>query len=469
MADEVVEVLVLRGTLHGHNGWVTSLATSPSNPDLLLSASRDKTLITWQLTRDENNYGVAKKALKGHSHIVQDCDISADGEYAISASWDKTLRLWRLNDGACLGRFVGHTADVLSVSIAANSRQIVSASRDKSVKLWNTQGQCMATLESHTDWVNAVRFSPSTDESKTSTVISAGSDKLVKAWDLRDYSLAADFVGHTGYVSTITISPDGSLCASGGKDGTIILWEMSSKKKTLYTLQAGDEINALAFSPNRYWLCVATSSSIKIYNLQERSLKDELKPEVAAGKTPECVSLAWSHDGQNLFSGYTDNVIRVWQYAEARFNSSVLILIGSKPETLMNRMLDWSKLIASSSLLVNMANVAYRSRARTRSSMYRGQAMSPGMFSLMNRRFDSHESIFKTSNMSMSPSTFNAGTLSTICCSVKTILSHSSCIASRVSPGLASVASRVLTIKSRWITWSFHSSGTSLLTSFANR
>ncbi|ESW97398.1 hypothetical protein KL921_001060 [Ogataea angusta] len=315
MADEVVEVLVLRGTLHGHNGWVTSLATSPANPDLLLSASRDKTLITWQLTRDENNYGVAKKALKGHSHIVQDCAISPDGLYAISASWDKTLRLWKLDTGESVVRFVGHKGDVLSVSIAANSRQIVSASRDKTVKVWNSLGQCMATLESHTDWVNAVRFSPSspTDEAKAATVISAGSDKLVKAWDLRDYTLAADFVGHNGYVSCITISPDGSLCASGGKDGAIILWEMSSKKKTLYTLQAGDEINALAFSPNRYWLCVATASSIKIYNLQERTLKEELKPEVAEGKTPECISLAWSHDGQNLFSGYTDNVIRVWQ------------------------------------------------------------------------------------------------------------------------------------------------------------
>ncbi|GMG34923.1 unnamed protein product [Ambrosiozyma monospora] len=131
-------------------------------------------------------------------------------------------------------------------------------------------------------------------------------------WDLENKELVADFVGHSGYISAITISPDGSLCASGGKDGSIVLWDLASKE-VLYSLTAGDEINALAFSPNRYWLCAATSSSIKIYNLQERELKDELKPEVAEGKTPECLSLAWSADGQNLFSGYTDNLIRVWQ------------------------------------------------------------------------------------------------------------------------------------------------------------
>ena len=43
---------------------------------------------------------------------------------------------------------------------------------------------------------------------------------------------------------------------------------------------------------------------------------DELKAEVAKSKeqfVPQCVSLAWSADGQTLYSGYTDNVIRVWQ------------------------------------------------------------------------------------------------------------------------------------------------------------
>lgn len=40
---------------------------------MLLSGSRDKTLIIWDLTRDETTYGVPKRSLKGHSHIVSDC------------------------------------------------------------------------------------------------------------------------------------------------------------------------------------------------------------------------------------------------------------------------------------------------------------------------------------------------------------------------------------------------------------
>ena len=170
------EVLVLRGTLQGHNGWVTSLATSAADPDLLLSGSRDKSLIRWKLTGGDQ-YGVPKKSFRGHSHIVEDVTISADGAYALSASWDKTLRLWDLESGECTQRFVGHNGDVLSCSIAKNLRQIVSSSRDKTVKVWNTIGECMQTLVGHKDWVSAVRFSHGDN---SSTVISASWDKVVK-------------------------------------------------------------------------------------------------------------------------------------------------------------------------------------------------------------------------------------------------------------------------------------------------
>ncbi|KAA8916313.1 hypothetical protein TRICI_001595 [Trichomonascus ciferrii] len=314
------EVLVLRGTLEGHNGWVTSLATSASNPDILLSGSRDKSVIIWNLTRDDQAYGIPKRALKGHSHIVQDVAISQDGAFAISASWDKTLRLWDLSDGTTLQRFVGHSGDVLSVSFSPDNRQIVSAGRDRTIKVWNTIGDCKFTYESnkgHSDWISSVRFSPDPEKP---TIISAGWDKLVKVWDIQNPALKADNIGHTGYVSSITISPDGSLCASGGKDGNIILWDLNSSAH-LYSLPSGDEIHALTFSPNRYWLCAATTSGIKVYDLEKRELIDELKPDFGytggPAKEPEVVSLAWSADGQNLFAGYTDNMIRVWQVMQS--------------------------------------------------------------------------------------------------------------------------------------------------------
>jgi WD40 repeat protein len=146
---------------------------------MLLSASRDKTLIIWNLTRDESQYGYPKRALRGHSHIVSDCVISSDGAYALSASWDKTLRLWELATGVTTRRFVGHTNDVLSVSFSADNRQIVSGSRDRTIKLWNTLGDCKFTIteKGHTEWVSCVRFSPNP---QNPVIVSSSWDKLVK-------------------------------------------------------------------------------------------------------------------------------------------------------------------------------------------------------------------------------------------------------------------------------------------------
>ncbi|KAK9469246.1 WD40 repeat-like protein [Lipomyces arxii] len=311
------EVLMLRGTLEGHAGWVTCLTTTPGNPDLLLSGSRDKTLIVWQLTRDEFSYGVPKRSLHGHSHIVQDVTISSDGLFAISASWDKTMRLWDLTTGKTIQRFVGHNSDVLSVSFSSDNRQIVSGSRDKTIKLWNIAAECKYTItdKGHNDWVSCVRFSPNP---ANPVIVSAGWDKLVKVWDLEVAELQTDFIGHTGYINALTISPDGTLCASGGKDGSTMLWDLNEIKH-LYSLDAGDEIHALTFSPNRYWLCAATSSSIKIFDLEKKIPVDDVKPDFAegSGKAPECISLAWSSDGQSLFAGYTDNKIRVWQVMQS--------------------------------------------------------------------------------------------------------------------------------------------------------
>lgn len=95
-----------------------------------------------------------RKVLKGHTHFVSDVVISSDGQFALSSSWDHTLRLWDLKKGRTTRRFVGHTSDVLSVSFSADNRQIVSASRDKTIKLWNTLGECKFDIkdEGHTEW-----------------------------------------------------------------------------------------------------------------------------------------------------------------------------------------------------------------------------------------------------------------------------------------------------------------------------
>jgi guanine nucleotide-binding protein subunit beta-2-like 1 protein len=316
------ETLILRGVLEGHNGWVTCIATSAENPDVILSGSRDHSVMMWKLTREsDQNYGYPHRRLTGHSHFVQDIVISSDGQFALSGSWDGTLRLWDLNFGTTTRRFVGHGKDVLSVAFSADNRQIVSGSRDKTIKLWNTLGECKYTIEDqgHTDWVSCVRFSPNT---ANPMIVSGGWDKVVKVWNLTNCKLRNNLYGHTAQINAVTVSPDGSLCASGGRDGTTILWDLN-KGQRLYSLEAGDVIHHLVFSPTRYWLCAATGSTIKIWDLESKQLvvninKSMLESQISEQQTEKqdigsCISLAWSADGNTLFAGYTDSCIRVFE------------------------------------------------------------------------------------------------------------------------------------------------------------
>ena len=90
-----------------------------------------------------------------------------------------------------------------------------------------------------------------------------------QVWELSKFKLKTNHYGHTGYINTVSVSPDGSLAASGGKDGITMLWDLNEGKH-LYSLEAGDIVNALVFSPNRYWLCAATATCIKIFDLESK-------------------------------------------------------------------------------------------------------------------------------------------------------------------------------------------------------
>lgn len=99
-----------------------------------------------------------------------------------------------------------------------------------------------------------------------------------------------------------------------------MLWDLNEGKH-LYSLPGSEVVNALVFSPNRYWLCAATGSSIKVWDLEKKEVVVELTPEFdhvgKKSQPPQCIALAWSADGQTLFSGYTDNHIRAWQVSQS--------------------------------------------------------------------------------------------------------------------------------------------------------
>ena len=154
------------GVLEGHGGAVTSLVCGEDEKGapLLISGSRDRSIIKWQLHFDEpkevtiklddadveegqpteiKKYIVGKplKSLHGHNHFVSSLALNSDSTKLVSGSWDKTIRLWDVPTSKSEKIFKGHTKDVLCIAFSHDERLIFSGGMDDTLKYWNTKGE----------------------------------------------------------------------------------------------------------------------------------------------------------------------------------------------------------------------------------------------------------------------------------------------------------------------------------------
>ncbi|KAJ1689646.1 hypothetical protein LUZ63_013801 [Rhynchospora breviuscula] len=170
--------------------------------------------------------------------------------------------------------------------------------------------------DAHADYVSCVRFSSS---ARPPVFVSGSWDRTVKVWNAENLKLQYTLRGHKGRVNAVAISPDGSLCASGGDSCVIILWDLAEGRR-LYSLDAGAYIHALCFCPNRYWLSVCAETSVQIWDLENKVMQD-FKPDNRPRKWKNhyCTRLDWSADGNTLFTGFSDGAIRVWRVAGGNY------------------------------------------------------------------------------------------------------------------------------------------------------
>lgn len=99
---------------------------------------------------------------------------------------------------------------------------------------------------------------------------------------------------------------------------TRLPWDIQEGKK-LCQLYATDLINSLCFSPNRYWLCAATHTSIQIWDLEAKRIVHDISVKDTVTHTNKaialrCTSLHWSAEGSLLFAGYADGKIRLFKF-----------------------------------------------------------------------------------------------------------------------------------------------------------
>ncbi|KAF2683539.1 WD40 repeat-like protein [Lentithecium fluviatile CBS 122367] len=133
-------------------------------------------------------------------------------------------------------------SSVNSVAVSHDSTQLVSASDDRTVKLWDARsGECLSTLEGHSSSVNSVAFSHDSTQ-----LVSASGDGTVKVWDACSGECLSMFEGHRNFVYSAAFSYDSTQLASASDDGTVKVWDARSGE-CLSTIKVEKPLRSISF------------------------------------------------------------------------------------------------------------------------------------------------------------------------------------------------------------------------------
>ena len=315
------------GVLEGHGGPVTTLVCGENKDgsDLLLSGSRDKLIIQWELNyegqtitlkdEDDKEYtktlvGKPLKSFHGHNHFVSCLALNSDSTKLVSSSWDKTIRLWDVPTAKSDQLFKGHTKDVLSVAFSHDERLIFSGSMDNTLRYWNTKGDLRYTNNQFKDWVSCIL---NIQKGKNNFIAVGCWDGTVKILN-NDYNLDREIPGGEYAVTSLSTDEEGDFLFIAYKNGTVKVYNIqeeaseNEEENIKTTIETGVDINAILFETKFFEIfAIGTSKGLQI-----RKIKGQNKP-VFEDKSGPCLSLAYDKTKEYLFAGYADGVIRVFK------------------------------------------------------------------------------------------------------------------------------------------------------------
>lgn len=303
-------------TFRGHVSYVTKVRLSPDGK-MIASGGADSTVRLW-----DTSTGQELRTWKYHTQPVSSISFSPDNKFVVSSSDDKQIAIWSVSADKPVQTINAHTDIVTDVSYSPDGKTIASSSFDKDIRLWNpADGKLVKTLSGHKTYVLGLSFSP---DSKT--LASIAFQERPSLWKIPDgtWLRQLSLFGQGLDVGVIRYHPHGRMVATGGKDGNVRLWNLSTDQ--LVSQGYGAEIADISVHPTLPLVALARDNRlIDIYNLQTGK-----RVHTLTGHTSYVRTLFFSKDGKYLISGGYGGWLYWWNTSDW---STVRNTYASSPAT----------------------------------------------------------------------------------------------------------------------------------------
>jgi WD40 repeat protein len=258
--------------------------------------------------------GLYQKPGVAHLDLVQSLAFSPDGQLLASGGF-RDVKLWRRQNNVHRADLASSTAAVQALATSADGKWAATGEASGAIKLWDLATlKDPKTLAGHSGHVTSLGFTP--DGTK---LVSVSDDQTIRLWNVADAAAAGE-LQTPAPIEALAILADGAQIATGHADSLIRLWTLPTAAGGQITPLAeiaghSGPISALAVSPSAkgQLISAAADGTIRQWNLADgNKLIREIKHGAAV------TALAVRGDGKQIASAGADNLIKLWNAADGQ-------------------------------------------------------------------------------------------------------------------------------------------------------
>jgi WD40 repeat protein len=206
-----------------------AVAFSPDST-LIAAAGADRAIRIWEVAS-----GKELAVIEDHADWIFDIAFSPDGKRLASASRDKTSKVFDVAKKESIVTFPGHAETVYAVAFSLDGKSVATGGADNQIRIWNPDddGKQLRAIAGFGGAVFRIQY-----QTDTKNLIACSADKTLRVFDTSNGNAVRTLSGHTDWIYSFAISPDGKTLASGSWDGEVRLWNLADGKPGLTFLAA---------------------------------------------------------------------------------------------------------------------------------------------------------------------------------------------------------------------------------------